>query len=197
MCWQTDGAEPSAWLKPGCSYVSSVTATLTPHGPLSTSALVGRRGERGETAIVGLAVWSGAGKTARKIGAVQWPARSAWDYAIQRDDLLDLDGDRVREIGVREAIGSEGEWIRSTTWYRVSAKGITPVYHLTRHARTLLREERRDMVVVSPGQLRERVEIDRLAEAESDAVQRTVYDLVYRFSPSHGRFMTVSTRLLR
>jgi len=195
--WRSGGSSPEQWLATGHVYVSSVSATVFPGEPPCTLALVGQRATGGRLSIVGLAMWQGTGGVARRRGSVRWPQRDGWDYAINSVDILDLDGDGRLEIGIREAVGSDGAWIRGTTWYRADPPFMVPVYYLTRHVRTFDREEQRDMVVEGSGRLRERITVEQTSTVEGNGVVRHVYDIQYQYDSRLGRFAPLSTRMLR
>jgi hypothetical protein len=195
--WTNSGSTPIEWLRVGYFYVSTIPVELAPNEAPCTVALVGRRTLGGTTPIVGLALWRGSGKQARRLASVTWTARESWNHAITREDLLDLDGDGHLEVGVREAVGSDGDWIRATTWYRIAGRDLLPVYHLARRVRMFDREERRDMVIEAPGRIRERISVEQKAPGVGNEIVRHEYDVQYHYSSALGRFAPVSTRVLR
>lgn len=195
--WSTNVGSPTDWLGPDHLYVSSITIDLVPGDFVETVALVGRKQRRGSIVIIGIAVWSGTGHQAVAIGGVSWSARSGWDFALNRGDFLDLDGDGVLDVGLREAAGG-GDWlVQHTVWYRLHEMSLRPLYQLARHVRTYDFEEHRDMAIEGPGVLRERIEHTRFDPRIGLNNDRKNFDVTYRFFPDRRRFAPVSTRVLR
>ena len=195
--WATNVGSPGDWLVPGHLYVSSIVIDLVPGDSVETVALVGRKQRRGSIAIIGIAVWSDTGDRAVALGGATWSARSGWDFALNRGDFLDLDGDGVLDVGLREAAGG-GDWlVQHTVWYRLHEMTLRPVYQLARRVRTHDFEEHRDMAIEGPGLLRERIEHTRFEGRTGLKNDRKNFDVTYRFFPSRWRFAPVSTRVLR
>ena len=196
-CLSPKAGAPATWLDTSCAYVGSIQADLVPGGPLETVALIGRSQPRDSAVVVGVVVWSGEGASAVALGVYSVEPESGWSYALHSDDVIDLDGDGISEFGLRSG-ASAGTWfVRSTTWCRIGPAGVTDVYRLARQARTYDVRERRDMTLVSPGVLRERLERRPIIGGEEHPSADALIDIEYRIDPSTGRFAPVSTRVIR
>ena len=188
---------PESWLTKQHTYLSRVNVDIVPGRPEEVIALVGANRARGAVAIVGIVVWSTLENGWQFLGAVEFGSADGWDYALQASDMVDLDGDGVREIGVREAVGQGSWFLRATTWYRLRKGELRPIYHLSRHMRSYDVEERREMVVEGPGILRERIEREKIIEGVAAEQTRLTYDMQLRMFPGSQGFAPVSTQVLR